>query len=82
LEGFSHVYQHFNKASSVSGIIENVFEKVELFHKMLEDDALLYWYSQLCSNFDEHISEEVFQSVMSKNENGLLRRRKGLRSNN
>jgi hypothetical protein len=38
-----------------------------LFEKILEDDALLYWNTQVCRDFDEHdVNEEAFQSAIRK----------------
>jgi hypothetical protein len=65
LEGFVHVYQRFNNACSVFNV-EDVFEKTELFEKVPEVDALLYWNTQIRSDFDEHMSEEAFQSALRK----------------
>jgi len=45
-EGFIHTYQHFNNACTVFNI-EDPYEKIELFEKVLEDDALLYWNTQI-----------------------------------
>jgi hypothetical protein len=65
LEGFVHVYQRFNNACSVFEI-NDTFEKVELFEKILEDDALLYWNMQIRSDFDNDVTEEIFESAVRK----------------
>jgi hypothetical protein len=65
LEGFVHVYQRFNNACYVFKI-DDVFEKIELFEKILEDDALMYWNTQIRSDFNDHVTEEIFNAAVRK----------------
>jgi hypothetical protein len=65
LEGFVHVYQRFNNACSVFEV-NDVFEKIELFEKILEDDALLHWNMQIRPDFEDHVTEEAFKNAIKK----------------
>jgi hypothetical protein len=67
LEGFVHAYQRFNNACHVFNF-DSVEEKIELFEKILEDDALLYWNTQVRPEIsdEEEITEEHFNVAIKK----------------
>jgi hypothetical protein len=65
LEGFIHVYQRFNNACSVFDIVDPR-ERIDLFEKILEDDALLYWNTQIHFDFSDEITDLEFEAAIKK----------------